>query len=92
MTPRVSDADGLGPTASLSLKTIEAAPSRSVTELKVLDFAHNEVAISWKPSPEPNGIIMSYAISLNNESILNFNPDGWSSKIELNGLSLYIYL
>lgn len=64
VTPLVQGVDGSGPEMSIFFQTPEAAPSSPVSDLKIENVTHNSVTLSWAETPEPNGVIISHLIEI----------------------------
>ncbi|XP_023666780.2 phosphatidylinositol phosphatase PTPRQ-like isoform X2 [Paramormyrops kingsleyae] len=80
---------GVGPYLELLLHTDEAAPASPPWDLHVLNHTADSVWLSWRPSPEPNGVVLFYSFwvqELPSQTLMYQNSSGPITEAQLTGL------
>ncbi|KGL82713.1 Phosphatidylinositol phosphatase PTPRQ, partial [Tinamus guttatus] len=80
---------GPGPSATLLFYTDESVPLAPPQNLTIMNYTADSVWLKWDPSPQPNGIIMSYNLKIyqnNSEKIFYQNVSGLNNEVNLVGL------
>ncbi|XP_048863793.1 LOW QUALITY PROTEIN: phosphatidylinositol phosphatase PTPRQ-like [Brienomyrus brachyistius] len=80
---------GVGPYLELLLHTDEAAPASPPWDLRVLNHTADSVWLSWRPSPEPNGVVLFYSfrvLELPSQTLMYQNSSEPITEAQLTGL------
>ncbi|XP_071622442.1 phosphatidylinositol phosphatase PTPRQ [Heliangelus exortis] len=80
---------GRGPSATLLFYTDESVPLAPPQNLTITNYTADSVWLKWDPSPEPNGVIMTYNFKIyqnNTEKLFYQNISGSNHEANIVGL------